>query len=376
MEEVNRLIEQGMAATRANLKEEAEDLLNQAITLAPNNERAWLWLSAVVEGIERQRECLNRVLEINPSNAFARAGLSFLNHLRPGYEYMAARAPWVPKDEESHSPLTDLPSQKCPRCGTINPGWAYLCNRCSGVLEPVDVAKEVKREIRQERLTASSLVRPWSSAAVLDATRAFAPEVALASPLRAVLVVVMGTLALNLMRAAGALGILAFTSARQSFWILDRLTSAFVSDQIGLVIGALAAWALLALTTQAIVRSLGGLGSPRIHYYLVAVALSSWMPITGVTGLLWWTAALLIPKAPPPLLAALACGLVFFYLLTLVTQAIHTTHTREPLQETATIGALLLICTVAYAGLTAISPPGLQNALLKVMGVLLLPLQP
>jgi len=370
---VEQLLEEGMAAARANNKEEAEDLLNRVVLLDPNNETAWLWLSGVVEGMEKQREYLGRVVEINPSNPFARAGLSFINHLQPGYEYLAARAPWVPKQEDTRV-LTDLPPQECPRCGTANPGWAYLCNRCSALLEPVDLAEAMKQEIR--KTSASSLVRPWGSAAVLDAARAFAPEIMLASLPRAVLSVALGTLALSLLRAVGTLGIVAFTRARLSFHILDQLMAAFVGNLVGLLVGGLVAWLLLAAATQAIARSLGGLGRPQVHYYLMAVAVSSWMPIAGVTGVLWWTAALSIPEAPLPLLAALAGGLLFFYLITLTVQAIHTSHGRRLPQETASVGALLLGCTVIFAVLTAVSPAGLQAHLLKVVQVLLLPLAP
>ena len=206
--------------------------------------------------------------------------------------------------------------------------------------------------------------------------RAFAPEVALASPMRAVLAVSLGAVALNLLRGVGTLGLIALTTAARSSQLPEGLTMAFVSDQLALLAGGLLAWVLLSAVTHAVARSQGGLGSPRVHYYLVAVAVSAWMPIAGVTGLLWWTAAMLLPGASTPLVASLACGLLFLYLATLATQAVHTAHDQEALQETATTGAFLLACVVIYAGLTALSPPVLRSPMLKVVEVVLLPLWP
>jgi len=375
MANVTNLIDKGIAAAKSNHKEEAEEWLSEAVSLDPANEYAWLWLSAVVEGPERQQECLRRVLEINPANTFARTGLSFISHLRPGYEYMAARAPWMEGVEEGRAALAELPARRCPRCGTVNPGWAYLCNRCAGPLEPVDVAQIAKQEIRQGWST-PSLVRSWAGAAVLDADLAFTTEVSLASPLRAILAVALGSLALNLLRLAGSAALATLSPSRYSYRMLERLAMASFGDQVGLLVGALVAWLLLAAATRSIARSLGGLGSARVHYYLIAVAISAWMPIAGVTGLLWWLVALLVPQIPPSLLAALACGTLFFYAVTLLTQALHITHDQQTLREAASVGALLIVVTVVYAGLTAISPPTLQTSLLQPMQLLLLPIHP
>lgn len=373
-EEVNRLVEQGVAAARAERKEEAEEWLSQAVALDPQNEQAWLWLSAVVEGIQAQRDCLRRVLEINPANPFARNGLSFLSHLREGYEYLAARAPWVRGLEEDSAALASLPVRSCPHCGAPNPGWAYICSRCLAALEPLDVAQIARKEWR--RRPAPSLVRPWPSAAVLDARHAFSPEIALASPARAVLTIVFGALALNLLRTVWTLGLIALARAGQPLLALDQLMAAFLRDQAGLLLGALATWLLLASLTQGIARAQGGLGSPMVHFSLTAVAVSAWMPIAGVVGVLWWTVAVVWPQLPLPWLVALGGGLCFFYAVTLLAQAAQTAHNLQPLGETAAIGLLLTACTAGYAGLAALNSPTLQTRLLAVAQVLLMPLLP
>jgi hypothetical protein len=378
MSEASRLVEQGIAAARADRKEEAEELLNRAVAIDPENEQAWLWLSVVVEGIEPRRHCLRKVIQINPANPFARSGLRFLSHLREGHEYMAARAPWMAtvESEEDRATPAKVPPRRCPQCGAINPGWAYICDGCTALLEPADAAEAARRQVARASQPPPSLLRPWASAMVLDGTSAFAPEVDLASPLRAVLSIALGTLALNVLRMAGTATILSFFATRRPPRLLADLGTAFLSDQASLTAGALLAWVLLAVATHAMAHSMGGLGSWRIHSYLVAVAVSAWMPVAGIVGLVWWLAALLIPGVSVELLAALAGGLLFFYALTLVTQAIHTTHGLQPMQEVTGVGLLLVVSTVAYAGLTAVSPAALRGPLASLVEVLFLPLWP
>ena len=53
-------------------------LLAQVLQSDPRNVQAWLWLSSVVEGDERRRDCLRRALAIDPQNEAARAGLAQL----------------------------------------------------------------------------------------------------------------------------------------------------------------------------------------------------------------------------------------------------------------------------------------------------------
>jgi hypothetical protein len=50
----------------------------------PDNERAWLWLSGVVDPLDERCYCLEQVLRINPANATARRGLAALPLSQPG----------------------------------------------------------------------------------------------------------------------------------------------------------------------------------------------------------------------------------------------------------------------------------------------------
>lgn len=55
----------------------------RVVKMDQRNERAWMWLSAVVDDPEQQRTCLEYVLKINPENARARKGLVSLQASSP-----------------------------------------------------------------------------------------------------------------------------------------------------------------------------------------------------------------------------------------------------------------------------------------------------
>ena len=59
-------------------REAARQLLAQALREQPNSEMAWMMMSTVVEQPDRKRDCLERVLRINPSNDAARERLAEL----------------------------------------------------------------------------------------------------------------------------------------------------------------------------------------------------------------------------------------------------------------------------------------------------------
>lgn len=76
--EAQRLYERGLAAARGGQKRVAAGLLTRSLQLDPHNERAWLWLSGVLEDPRQQAFCLQSVLRINPANQHAQRGLRVL----------------------------------------------------------------------------------------------------------------------------------------------------------------------------------------------------------------------------------------------------------------------------------------------------------
>ena len=72
------LLNEGIGALRSGDNARARELLGQVIRRNPRDERAWLWLSGAVDTDAERRQCLERVLTLNPHNAAARSGLSML----------------------------------------------------------------------------------------------------------------------------------------------------------------------------------------------------------------------------------------------------------------------------------------------------------
>jgi len=77
------LLQKGIAAARSGRCEEARGLLKQVIQANSKDEMAWLWLSGLMETNSQKRTCLERVLQINPQNVYARAGLKRLKSTLP-----------------------------------------------------------------------------------------------------------------------------------------------------------------------------------------------------------------------------------------------------------------------------------------------------
>lgn len=96
------LLSQGIAAAKAGQREQARDLLMQAIELDERNEKVWLWLSGVVDTDEDRCVCLENVLALNPDNAWARRGLE---RLLPGLGPQTSPTPQVQAAPASSRPF-------------------------------------------------------------------------------------------------------------------------------------------------------------------------------------------------------------------------------------------------------------------------------
>jgi hypothetical protein len=67
--------QKAIQAIQSGDREIAKRLLADILRADPQNAQAWLWMSGVVETDEQRRECLLRVLAIDPDNRAAQAGL-------------------------------------------------------------------------------------------------------------------------------------------------------------------------------------------------------------------------------------------------------------------------------------------------------------
>ncbi len=77
-------------AIKSGNKQLGQQLLAQVLQSDPNNEQAWLWMSAVVDE-DKRKYCIERVLRINPNNILASQTLIDLNQKKniskPQIEY-------------------------------------------------------------------------------------------------------------------------------------------------------------------------------------------------------------------------------------------------------------------------------------------------
>lgn len=73
------LLLQAMSAKHSGNNALAKQLLSQALIQDPSNEAAWMLMSDVVEDVKLRRNCLERVLAINPNNNAASVALAKLN---------------------------------------------------------------------------------------------------------------------------------------------------------------------------------------------------------------------------------------------------------------------------------------------------------
>lgn len=79
MSAIDELIQQAVTFGQTGNKPEAKKILAQVVMQEPKNTRAWYLLSQVVETKEQIEYCLNKVLEINPTNQQA---IKRLNSIR------------------------------------------------------------------------------------------------------------------------------------------------------------------------------------------------------------------------------------------------------------------------------------------------------
>lgn len=101
--QVERLLTEGIAAVKDGRSRDPLELLSEVIALEPENEKTWLWMSAVLPD-QGRIDCLKRVVEINPQNELAWKGLGLLlADAAPAHEPVPAVS--VPEaSPESRSP--------------------------------------------------------------------------------------------------------------------------------------------------------------------------------------------------------------------------------------------------------------------------------
>jgi len=111
---MDNYLQQGILAAKAGDKSRAFDLLTRASEVPATSEKAWLWLSSVVNDDSERLFCLDSVLRINSDNAAAQRGAAMLRQkgifpavpIYPESQRAAAVQDYTPKQ---------VPSQKSSR---------------------------------------------------------------------------------------------------------------------------------------------------------------------------------------------------------------------------------------------------------------------
>jgi len=188
--QIELLLERGIEAAEGGEQERARDTLTRVIELDQYNEKAWLWLSSVVETTIDKIVCLENVLVINPDNADASIGLQHLRRqptelFPPPSTLPHLARPQTPTGEAwgaSTAQASLSPAQRvCSRCGFRNPGWAYLCDRCGAALRHVDLREAIGPGSRPRGRSFITLLQAWGGALIFSRLWAFLPEIELAS---------------------------------------------------------------------------------------------------------------------------------------------------------------------------------------------------
>ncbi|HEU5098909.1 MAG TPA: tetratricopeptide repeat protein [Roseiflexaceae bacterium] len=147
-DDIVSLLYDGAVAVREGRLADAQGLLMKVIENDEQNELAWLWLSGAVDDPADQQVALENVLAINPDNAAARQGLTWL---KSRYGDMAApsTSEWTPPPPRNVDEVDEL---QCYQCGAAVYSVATFCWQCHApihccnncVFRPVSRCKELQ----------------------------------------------------------------------------------------------------------------------------------------------------------------------------------------------------------------------------------------
>lgn len=75
---VSEWLYDGAVALQNGDRARAQELLLKVVEVDEENVEAWLWLSGAVDTLEDQQTALENVIAIDPTNAYARQGIEWL----------------------------------------------------------------------------------------------------------------------------------------------------------------------------------------------------------------------------------------------------------------------------------------------------------
>lgn len=101
------LLQEAVGRIREGDRAGGRQLLVEILSEEPDNDDAWLWMAAVVEGEDLQRECLEEALKHNPRNDRARRALQKLaGEPEPEADAPEGKGDWLRRRRRYNPPTT------------------------------------------------------------------------------------------------------------------------------------------------------------------------------------------------------------------------------------------------------------------------------
>jgi hypothetical protein len=120
-------LQQGILAAKAGDKPRAFDLLTRASEVPATSEKAWLWLSSVVNDDSERLFCLNNVLRINSDNTTAQRGAEMLRQ-----KGIFPAVPVYPTPQRAAAVQNfaskQIPSPKSSQANFATPAWTQTAS--------------------------------------------------------------------------------------------------------------------------------------------------------------------------------------------------------------------------------------------------------
>jgi DNA-directed RNA polymerase subunit RPC12/RpoP len=160
MSEADDLLIYGVAAAKANSRDEARNYLEWVLRTDADFDQqaeAWYWLSTITDDRDEKRSCLESVLAINPHYGEARRDLAILDGRIQPEQIPDPRYDIQPITPHTELQQDELTAYTCPRCGArLTPDRAtsaLFCTFCG--YKPADTTNAGKGKVEEQDWTSA-----------------------------------------------------------------------------------------------------------------------------------------------------------------------------------------------------------------------------
>jgi tetratricopeptide (TPR) repeat protein len=163
--QAERLLSEGIAASRRGQHAEARHLLEQVVQTDPTVVDAWWWLSEITSGQERII-CLENILTLDPEHTKARALLSELRAVHPPPDPTSRENYATIPPIDPHDPSLDDPFQ-CVYCGWATRPQDERCPHCNRSLVTHERTASQRTGMLVALLVVMAVLAIWSGVEVI-----------------------------------------------------------------------------------------------------------------------------------------------------------------------------------------------------------------